>query len=118
MLFPDWILIVFYIQLELKSNKNCFIRAKNPCEQVCIGHPVKNRFFNNALMLFFYPGEGRIGVPILTDGSYQRTKKPSDPTLNKLLYYEPYGVHIIKMMFFCSATPKVCMGEFLELVIF
>ena len=46
----------------------------------------------------------------MCDGSYQDTQQPQDHHLSKLFYYKPYGGHIIKTMFLCSAAPKVNTG--------
>ena len=43
----------------------------------------------------------------MADGTYQRTEKSSDAELNKLLFYAPYGKHIIKLLLFVSSQPKV-----------
>ena len=52
-------------------------------------------------------GDRRIGVPLFTDATYQKTDKSSDTELNKSLYYAPYNKPIIKLMFFCTIHPKV-----------
>ena len=54
-----------------------------------------------------FAGKGRIGVPLLTDGTYQPVQKSQDPEVNKMLFYSPYNEHIIKVMPICSAHTKV-----------
>ena len=55
----------------------------------------------------FFVGLGRVGVPLLSDASYQKAQKSSDTELNKALFYAPYGRHIVKFMTICTPTPKV-----------
>lgn len=59
-----------------------------------------------ALQLLF-AGLGRIGVPLLTDGTYQKIQRPSDQELNKLLFCQQYNRHILKAMMICTVHPKV-----------
>ena len=51
-------------------------------------------------------GEGRKGVPVYSDATYQKAHKSRDTEINKALFYSPYGRHIVKLMTICTAEPK------------
>ena len=65
-------------------------------------------YYTELVKLFPDPKNlGRKPVVILTDATYQKTKIPKDSQLQKLLFFEKGGGHVLKAMTFCTTNPKV-----------
>ena len=52
-------------------------------------------------------GLGRRPVIFAADGTYHPCMRPQDSILNKALYLDFKGMHIIKMLTICSLGPQV-----------